>query len=354
MKLPLREQVPLAPLTTLGVGGSARYFVRAEDDDVLIEALGWAREQNVRVELLGGGSNVVVPDAGLDGLVIQLASRGRRYAATGTEVELEAAAGEPWDELVREAVERDLQGLECLAGIPGLAGATPIQNVGAYGQEVSETVTRVRVFDRVARVVRVLAGRECRFRYRDSLFKSEAPHRFVVLGVTFRLRPGAPPAVRYAELEKYLAARAEAPTLAGVRRAVLALRAAKSMLLDAQDPNTRSCGSFFTNPIVSAEQAARVQSLSGAGAGGMPQFPQPDGRVKLAAGWLIEQAGFTRGTRAGTVGLSSRHALSIVAHAGATAADVLALSERIRAAVRERFGVELTPEPVLWSDAGAP
>jgi len=262
-------------------------------------------------------------------------------------VELTAAAGEPWDDLVRMTVERGWAGLECLSGIPGLVGATPIQNVGAYGQEVSETVTTVRVLDTESGRILALATRECGFGYRDSRFRSVEPERWVVLAVTYRLRPGGAPAVRYADVEQHLAARGVAsPTLADVRETVLAIRRSKSMVLDPRDPNRRSCGSFFTNPIVSAADCARVEALARDPA--MPRWLQPDGRVKLSAAWLIERAGFRRGEADGPVGLSTRHTLAVVAHEGARARDVVAFAAKLRTRVLDRFGVRLTPEPVFW------
>jgi UDP-N-acetylmuramate dehydrogenase len=340
------QAVPLAELTTLGVGGAAEHFVRATDEPSLVAALVWAKRRGVPVRVLGGGSNVVIPDAGVAGLVIRVENRGLSFAETGSG-RIEVAAGEPWDEVVAATVRRGLQGLECLSGIPGLAGATPIQNVGAYGQDVSETIVKVRALDRTTLTVTELTASECAFAYRDSRFKSAEPDRFVVLGVTFALRPGAAPALRYAELTRHFAERGEsAPSLAAVRDATIALRRAKSMVYDRADPNHRSCGSFFTNPVVAAEHADRVER---AVAASMPRYPQPDGRVKLAAGWLIERAGFEKGFRRGPVGLSTRHALAIVCHDGASAADVHRLADEIRAGVRARFGVELVPEPALWA-----
>lgn len=341
----LREQVPLAPLTTLRVGGAARYFVEIEDPTALEGALGWAESRGLPVRILGGGSNVVVGDGDFEGLVIRLASRGTSFELAASGVLLRAQAGESWDHVVESSVARGYQGLECLSGIPGSLGATPIQNVGAYGQEVAETLVAVRAFDRKTRALRELSARDCRFAYRDSLFKSEEPERFVIVEATFRLTPGGAPALRYAELERHFAGR-EAPTLADVRAGVIALRRAKSMVWDPSDENGRSCGSFFTNPIVTSERAAEVQAA--AAAPDMPRYPQSDGRVKLAAGWLIERAGFSKGTRRGPVGVSTRHALSIVCHEGARATDVLDFARAIQAGVRDRFRVELAPEPVYW------
>lgn len=341
------EFAPLGSRTTMGVGGAARYLVEAAGEADVLEALGWAKARGVAVRILGGGSNLVVADAGFDGLVIAMGLRGVAFSRPSGDAELTAQGGEPWDDVVAQAVARGLAGLEGLSGIPGCAGATPIQNVGAYGQEVAETIESVRAIDRDAHTVVELSAKDCRFAYRDSFFKSEAPERFVVTAVRFRLMARAPAAVRYPDLQRELERRQlAAPTLAELRAAVLAVRREKSMLLDRSDPNGRSCGSFFLNPIVSRADAERVRSLAGNVA--LPSYPQPDGRVKLAAGWLIEQSGFDKGLRDGNVGLSTKHALAIVAHDGATADEVAELSRRIREGVRARFGVELTPEPNFW------
>jgi UDP-N-acetylmuramate dehydrogenase len=352
-ELAIQENVPLAPRCTMGVGGSARLFVDAYDEATVLAADAWARERRLALRVLGGGSNLVVGDAGVDGLVLHVGLHGVQSEEIGNAVELTAAAGEPWDALVERAVEAGWAGLECLSGIPGLVGATPIQNVGAYGQEVSDTLITVRALDRATgRVVR-LDRTACGFTYRDSVFKSGEPDRWIVLGVTYRLRPGGPPAVRYAELERHLGARGlGSPSLAQVRESVLAIRRAKSMVLEAGDANRRSCGSFFTNPIVSAAEGDRVATLAGDAA--LPRWPQPEGGVKLSAAWLIERAGFRRGHREGPVGLSSRHALAVVAHEGARAADVVAFAGRLQRAVSDRFGVRLVPEPVFWGVAPAP
>jgi UDP-N-acetylmuramate dehydrogenase len=341
------QAVPLAELTTLGVGGPAEHFVCATDENSLVAAVAWAKRRGMPARILGGGSNVVIPDAGVSGLVVRVDHRGLAFGPTKEQVLVEVAAGEPWDAVVAASVQRKLQGLECLSGIPGLAGATPIQNVGAYGQEVAESIVKVRALDCTTLRVVELGARECGFGYRDSRFKSLEPERFVVLAVTFALRRGAAPALRYAELVRHFEERAEpTPSLAAVRDATIALRREKSMVHDPADPNHRSCGSFFTNPVVPPELATRVEETAGSP---MPRYPQADGRVKLAAGWLIERAGFGKGLRRGNVGLSTRHALAIVCHDGATARDVLSLADEIRAGVRARFGVELVPEPAIWS-----
>ncbi len=346
-----RERVALAPFCTLGVGGPARFFCDARDERTVAEALAWARRRGVSFRVLGGGSNLVVGDDGVDALVVHMAARGIQVRSDGGAVEVTAAAGEVWDDLVRRSVEQEWAGLECLSAIPGLVGATPIQNVGAYGQDVSETVARVRALDTTTGDVVTLTAAQCGFTYRDSIFKSAEPDRYVVLAVTYRLRPGATPTIRYAEVATYLErGGVAAPALSQVREAVIAIRRSKSMVIEEGDPNRRSCGSFFTNPVVSAEQADALAALAADPA--MPRWAQPDGSVKLAAGWLIERAGFRRGHREGPVGLSTRHALAVVAHDGARARDVLGFASRVQAAVEARFGVRLTREPVLWGDDG--
>ncbi len=341
------EHVVLAPYCTMGVGGPARYVVDAADEAAIADALAWAGARGLPTRILGGGSNVLIADAGVDGLVVHVGVRGVETRRDGASILVTAAAGESWDDLVRLAVDRGWAGLECLSGIPGLVGATPIQNVGAYGQDVSETITAVRALDRTRGRVVTLAGADGAFAYRDSAFKSGEPGRWVVLAVTYRLTPDGAPAVRYADVERGLReAGVAVPTLAHVRETVLRVRRAKSMVLDPVDPNRRSCGSFFTNPIVSAGEAARVQAALPDAA--MPQWPQPDGRIKLSAAWLIERAGFARGLRRGPVGLSTRHTLAVVAHDGARAADIVAFARHLQDVVAARFGVRLTPEPVFW------
>ena len=375
MSLLVRDDVPLAPLTTLELGGSARHLTEAADDAAVLEALRWAAARALPALVLGGGSNVVVADRGYDGLVIRMTSRGRVFSSfpsssssssssssadsssaansadssSAAEVRITVAAGEPWDDLVADTVARGLAGLECLSGIPGLAGAVPIQNVGAYGQEVAETIRAVRVVDRLHDTIVELAPEACAFGYRDSAFR-RAPERHVVLGVTFGLRPGGAPTLRYRELALALAG--QTPTLAATRATVLELRRRKSMVIDAADPNRRSVGSFFTNPIVDADVAERVAARAvadGAVASpvDVPRWPAGPGRVKLSAGWLIEHAGIAKGFRAGAVGISTRHALALVHHGGGTTVALVALARQVRDTVDARFGVRLAPEPIF-------
>lgn len=337
-----QEYVPLAPFTTLDLGGPARYLAEVRSPDDLARAMEWARCQRVAVTVLGGGSNLVIADEGFDGLAIRVCLRGIDIARRDDGVHVTAAAGETWDNVVAAAVDEGLAGIECLSGIPGTAGATPIQNVGAYGQEVADTIRRVEVLDRRSGRRTDLAPADCRFSYRGSRFR-EAPNRFVVLSVAYALNAGEPPTVRYPQLAEALGHRGATPSLAEVREAVLALRESKSMVLTADDPNRRSVGSFFVNPAISALRADRIQrQCTGED---VPRYSTPDGRVRVPAAWLIERSGFAKGYTRGAVGLSSRHSLALVHHGGGTTAALVALARDIRRSVRERFDVDLKPEP---------
>ena len=343
--------IALAPRTTLGLGGAAKYLVEVNAEHELNLALTWAEERALPVFILGGGSNLLVADAGFDGLVIAMNTRGmatmRSENAKGEAcMRITVAAGEPWDAFVAHTVAQGWQGLECLSGIPGLVGATPVQNVGAYGQEVSDTIVSVLAFDRTLGHARWLTPEECEFAYRDSALK-RAGARYIVQSVTFELRLNAPPALRYAELQKALS-QIEKPTLQETRDRVIALRKAKSMVYDTSDVNHRSAGSFFTNPIVSLEVAQAVMARAKALGieAEVPQWKTQDGRIKLAAGWLIERAGVQKGLRLGNVGVSTAHSLALVHHGGGTTSELLALADEVKRRVREAFGVELEREPV--------
>jgi UDP-N-acetylmuramate dehydrogenase len=352
VRLPLQEQVPLAPFSTLGVGGPARYYIRAEDPATVEAAVRWAAGQRLPVFVLGGGSNVVIADSGFDGLVLHVAVRGLAFTAGDDGADVHAAAGEPWDDLVSAAVERGWAGIECLSGIPGFVGATPIQNVGAYGQDVSETITRVTALDTHGGETVALTNAECRFGYRDSRFKREDRGRYVILGVTYRLRPRGEPAVKYPELVRHLDALGRVPSLTEVRAAVLELRRRKSMVIDPEDENRRSVGSFFMNPIVNKDAAGAVRdALRRLGraddAEHMPAYAAGDGHVKLSAAWLIERAGVEKGYGSGPAGVSTNHTLALVNRGQATAAHVVALAREVRGRVRDAFGITLVPEPVF-------
>jgi UDP-N-acetylmuramate dehydrogenase len=322
----------LSSLTTLGVGGIADRVVVVTDAAELVAAVRAADEAGTPLLVLGGGSNVVAPDAGWPGDVVAVRNRGIECDGATLTVQ----AGEPWDDVVAYTVGNQLAGIEALSGIPGTTGATPIQNVGAYGQEVAQTITAVRVWDRAEKSERTLTPADCVFGYRDSRLKRE-PGRFVVLDVTFALHPGElSRPVGYAELARRLGVEVgESAPLADVRAAVMELRRGKGMVLDPDDPDSRSAGSFFTNPIVPADRAVD----------GCPSWPAGDGHVKLSAAWLVQSAGFGRGTREGRVGTSSRHSLALTTEPGATTAELLAFADRVVTAVREQFGVTLVPEP---------
>jgi UDP-N-acetylmuramate dehydrogenase len=382
--------VALSAYTTLGLGGPADRFVAAGTDEQIVAAVREADLAGQPILVLGGGSNLVVADEGFPGTVIRIASRGISLADGPGSALVTAAAGEVWDELVAWSVAQGLAGIECLSGIPGLVGATPIQNVGAYGQDVAQTICEVRALDREGGEVVRLTAQDCEFGYRTSRLKrtaaGRATGRFVVLEVTFRLRrsgadrgtggaghgagaaePG-PEAlsepIKYAELARKLGvAVGERVPLGQVRPAVLELRRGKGMVLDAGDPDSRSAGSFFTNPVLTAEQFAELERLAASRWGAetpVPHYPAEDGSdgpdgagggagaVKVPAGWLIERAGFTKGyPRDGAARISSKHTLALTNPGGARTTDVLALAEEIRAGVREAFGVSLVNEPVI-------
>ena len=351
----LREHVPLAPYTTLGLGGKARYFVECDSEDEVRAALSFAAERRLPAYILGGGSNVVFLDSGFPGLILRITIGGMEFH-DGPAPEVRAGAGVDWDTLVESVVQRGWTGVECLSGIPGTVGGTPIQNVGAYGQEIAETLVSVGCLDRTTLERRTLSVQDCAFGYRDSRFKRQDRGRYVVLGVTLRLARDQQPRIRYPELQRAVAdlggldAVAPGDAVRLVREAVLALRRRKSMVLDPADPNTRSVGSFFTNPVLSAAAFAELARQWK----DIPSFPA-DGGVKVPAAWLVEQAGFPKGYRrhSGGAGISTRHALALV-NLGGSSADLLALAEELRAGVEKQFGIRLAYEPEVVSPPSPP
>jgi UDP-N-acetylmuramate dehydrogenase len=338
--MPVATDAPLAPLTTLRLGGPAKRLVPVESEADLVDAVREVDASGEPLLVLAGGSNLVLPDAGWPGVVVHVQTGG----VADTDGVLEVQAGESWDDLVAATVADGLAGFECLSGIPGSVGATPIQNVGAYGQEVAESVRSVRVLDRTTGAVSELPPAACGFGYRTSAFKRS--DRWVVLAVTFALRRGAASQpLRYDELARALEVEPGATAaLDEVRAAVLALRRGKGMVIDPADPDTVSAGSFFMNPILDAGAYARLDPAS-------PAFPQPDGRIKTSAAWLIERSGFRKGYARGRVAISSKHALALVNRGGATTEELLSLAREIAGGVRERFGVELQPEPTIVGGA---
>jgi UDP-N-acetylmuramate dehydrogenase len=339
----IRERVPLAPYTTLGVGGSAQFFAAVTTTAELLEAVRFGRERGLAIFILGGGSNLLVSDAGFDGLVVQVAIAGP-VVRTGDEVEV--PAGMDWDRFVREMCEAGLSGVECLAGIPGLVGGSPVQNIGAYGQEVAETIVAVTALDLESMAMVTIAHAECGFAYRRSIFNSTQRNRYVVTSVRFRSNPEAAPRPTYADLQRHFGEGAS-PAPLEVYEAVRAIRQAKGMLLVAGDPDCRSAGSFFKNPVVPAGVLTRIAEGLGVEENAVPHWPQEGGLVKLPAAWLVERAGFSKGSRMGAAGISSRHTLALINRGGARAAEIVALRDAVVRGVEERFGIVLEQEPVL-------
>lgn len=359
MGMRTRTDVPLAPLTTLRIGGPAACMVELEREEDVLEAVrdaGGRRAAHAPPDsllVLGQGSNLVVGDEGFSGLVVGMRMRGVEVHARPGRVTVDVAAGESWDELVARAVDEGWTGVACISGVPGLVGATPIQNVGAYGQEVSDTISTVRLFDREAGAFVEMHPGACCFGYRASVFKRQTG-RWIVTRVRFAFERGEVTVVRYPELARALgiAEGASAPSRR-VREAVIALRRAKGMILDASDPESVSAGSFFVNPIVDAARLALIEAASGERT---PRFDAGEGRFKVPAAWLVERAGFPKGWGTGRVGVSRKHALALVNRGGATARELLAAARSIRDGVNAKFGVVLAPEPVLvgcsWEQGG--
>jgi UDP-N-acetylmuramate dehydrogenase len=344
------ENIPLAPLTTIKIGGPAKYFVEAQNIGEVPEAVAFARSRDLPVFILGGGSNLLVSDIGWPGLVLKVAIQGIEqrsgYNVAGR-VLFDVGAGESWDKFVSHAVRARCSGIECLSGIPGSVGGTPVQNVGAYGQEVSETIASVQVLDRKDGQVRDLCPEACEFAYRSSIFNTSAQGRFIVLRVTYALTPEGQPRIAYADLKRHFEGRETAPNLAETREAVRHIRARKGMLITPGDPDSQSAGSFFKNPVLSEKEHEELKRRAAARGLTVPSYPALESHQKVSAAWLVERSGFARGFGFGRVGISSRHALAIVNRGGATAADVLTLKEQIQHRVEEIWGVALEPEPVM-------
>jgi UDP-N-acetylmuramate dehydrogenase len=344
----VEENRELAPLTTFGIGGPARWFVEAATEEDVAEALGWATEHRVPHFILGGGSNLLVADAGFDGMVLRVAVKGIRVQTSPNAGErlYDVAAGEDWDSFVQRTVEENCAGLECLAGIPGSVGGTPVQNVGAYGQEVAKAIRSVRAYDVERRAVVEMSADECGFAYRRSRFNTVDKGRFVILAVGYRLSAGGAPTLEYADIRRVFAAGSN-PSVAQVANAVRGIRQGKGMLLVDGDPDCRSAGSFFKNPIITNEAAEAIAQVAGAEP---PCFPVGEGsseQAKISAAWLMEKAGYSRGFRLGNAGLSSKHTLALVNLGGASASEIVALANEIRSAVSDRFSIDLQIEPVM-------
>jgi UDP-N-acetylmuramate dehydrogenase len=340
----LQEHVPLGPRTTLGVGGRSRWFAEIRSEDDLRESVGWAQSRSLPLFVLGGGSNLVVSDEGFPGLTLHVALRGIEHRKTGV---FDAAAGEDWDGFVAQAVTSDCAGVECLSGIPGTVGGSPVQNVGAYGQDVSETIVSVRAFKVATGDFVEFSSSDCKFAYRRSRFNSNDVGNFIITRVQFALMPNGRPKIEYADLKKHFAGRTESPSLQETRDAVRAIRHRKAMLIVEGDEDSRSAGSFFKNPVVDAGTFERIAEDGRCQGVTPPSYPAENGRVKIAAAWLVEQSGLSKGFSLGPVAISRRHALAIVNRGGAKAQDVIALKNLIQQRVRDKFGIELKPEPVF-------
>jgi UDP-N-acetylmuramate dehydrogenase len=346
----LLENIPLAPLTTIRIGGPARYFVEAKDVGGVQEAVAFARSQDLPLFILGGGSNLIVADAGCPGLVLKIAVPGieqRNGHDEDGKVVFDVGAGESWDKFVSRTVMARCAGVECLSGIPGSVGGTPVQNVGAYGQEVSDTISSVQVLDLKDGQVRELCREACGFSYRSSIFNTTERGRFIILRVAYALAPEGPPHITYADLKRHFAGRETTPNLAETREAVRHIRALKGMLIVPGDADSQSAGSFFKNPVLTEFQHEDLQQRAAARGLILPSYPALETRKKVSAAWLVEHSGFAKGHGFGRVGISSKHALAIVNRGGATAAEVLALKGQIQLRVEEIWGVRLEPEPVM-------
>ena len=344
----LQENVPLAPLTTFQIGGPARFFVEAASPGDVEEAVHFAQSRNLPLFVLGGGSNLLIADAGWPGLVLKVATRGiERTGDREGKATFEVGAGEAWDDFVGHAVEADCAGIECLSGIPGSVGGTPVQNVGAYGQEVSNSIDSVEAFDLRDRQIRELCNEACGFSYRTSIFNTTERGRFVILRVTYALVPGGSPYLEYADLKRYFEGRTQRPSLPETRAAVREIRARKGMLIVEGDPDCHSAGSFFKNPVLTEQQHAELTRLASTKGLKVPSYPALEKNHKVSAAWLVEHSGFTRGYTLGHAGISTKHALALVNRGGATANEIVALKAQIQRRVEEKWGVKLEPEPVF-------
>lgn len=352
MKSHFQENIPLAPFTTLSIGGPARYFTQALSENTVLEAIDFAKRKELPLFVLGGGSNLLVADNGFDGLVLQVAIHQSSYRRSDGSVFVRAGAGVSWDSLVANCVQKKLAGVECLSGIPGWVGGTPIQNVGAYGQEVAGVISRVRAYDRQNGLVVELSNSECAFGYRRSLFNTTARGRYIVLEVEYELKENGSPMLKYPDLEELFSRTNSKPNLCETREAVREIRLKKAMLLVNGDPDCRSVGSFFKNPIVSEYKSKEIKNMGRffdffSPDDSFPCFQVSDGGYKLSAAWLIEHSGFGKGYCRENAGLSAKHTLALINRGGATAQDVLGLAGEIINAVEDVFGIRLQVEPAF-------
>jgi len=343
----IQEHVSLAPLTTIKVGGPARYFIEVTTVSEVCDAITFARTRNLPLFVLGSGSNLIVSDAGWPGLVLKVGVAGMEEHLQDGKAILEVGAGEDWDKVVARAVAQNCAGLECLSGIPGSVGGTPVQNVGAYGQEVAETIQGILAFDLRDNQTRELCNEACGFSYRTSIFNSTEQGRYIILRVTYELTPGGQPHVDYADLKRYFSGWLGVPTLAETRDAVRKIRASKGMLISPGDEDSRSAGSFFKNPVLSVEQYQELSARAAAKKLRIPSYPALEALRKVSAAWLVEHSGFSKGFGSGRVGISRKHALAIVNRGDATAAEIIAFQKQIQRRVEDIWAIRLKPEPVF-------
>ena len=350
----IQENVPLAPLTTLQVGGSARYFAELRREDEVREAAQFAKTRELALFVLGGGSNLVVADSGWPGLALRVAIGGittQTTDAPGNAVLFSVGAGVNWDDFVAHAVVQNCAGVECLSGIPGSVGGTPVQNVGAYGQEVADTIESVRALDLKEDRMVVLPKPACGFRYRTSIFNTTERGRYIILRVNYRLKRGGAPSLKYADLQKHfaerLAEKKTPPSLAETREAVREIRRSKGMLLVPGDEDCRSAGSFFKNPVLSEAQFRDLAERAKSEGLEIPSYPALDAQRKVSAAWLVEHSGFSKGYGLGAVGISHKHALALINRGDAMASDIVGLKDEIQHGVQKAWGILLEPEPVF-------
>jgi len=347
----IQEYVPLAPLTTLHVGGSARYFAELRREDDVREAAQFAKTHDLPLFVLGGGSNLVVADSGWPGLILRIAIGGittpNATDASGTSVLFSVGAGVNWDDFVAQAVVQNCAGVECLSGIPGSVGGTPVQNVGAYGQEVADTIESVRALDLKDDRIVVLPKPACGFRYRTSIFNTTERGRYIILRVNYRLKRGGALTLKYADLQKHFAERKTPPSLAEIREAVREIRRSKGMLIVPGDDDCRSAGSFFKNPVLSEAQFKDLAERAESKGLEIPSYPALDAQRKVSAAWLVEHSGFSKGYALGPARISSKHALALINRGDAKASDIVRLKDEIQHGVQEAWGILLEPEPVF-------
>jgi UDP-N-acetylmuramate dehydrogenase len=348
----IQENISLAPLTTLQVGGEARYFVLARREDEVREAVEFANTRQLPLFVLGGGSNLVVADSGWPGLVMRMAMGGISSEGARDAVLFSVGAGHDWDDFVAQAITQNCAGVECLSGIPGSVGGTPVQNVGAYGQQVSDTIESVRALDRKLDRVVVLPKPACGFRYRSSIFNGSERDRYVILQVNYRLKRGGAPSLKYADLQKHFDETEGPPSLAEVREAVRQIRRGKGMLIVPGDEDSRSAGSFFKNPVLSEQQFQDVAALAQSKGVAISSYPGLESQHKISAAWLVENSGFAKGFRLGRAGISGKHALALINAGDARASDIIQLKDAIQRGVRSEWGILLEPEPVFLGFTG--